>query len=67
MGKIDGIYKEIRNSFAHDRGEIEINRLEEYTSLFKCIPMKIESSTGELLSQAEFCLSFLRDITTFFK
>jgi len=64
--KIDGIYRGIRNVIAHDGGEIEINRLEEYTSLFEGIPMKINSSTGELLPQAELCLSFLRDITKFF-
>ncbi|EJR56562.1 hypothetical protein IIM_00494 [Bacillus cereus VD107] len=64
--KIDGVYREIRNIIAHDGGEIEINRLEEYTSLFEGIPMKIKSSTGELLPQAELCLSFLMDITNFF-
>lgn len=64
--KIDEVYREIRNLFAHDGGEISIDKLEEYTTLFEGIPLKIKKSTGELLPQAELCFSLLKDITSFF-
>lgn len=63
--KIDGVYRKIRNIIVHDGGEIEREKMDEITSLFEGMPIKI-SSTGELLPQKELCFFFLKDITVFF-
>ncbi|MGJ7912632.1 hypothetical protein [Neobacillus sp. LXY-1] len=64
--KIDSVYREIRNIIAHDGGEIEKDKIDESTTLFKGMPIEIKESTGELLLHKELCLSFLKDITSFF-
>lgn len=65
-GRLNGVYREIRNSIVHDGGEIKDGKLEDYTLLTKIFPFKIDKSTSELLLEKEMCLLYLKDQANFF-
>ncbi|WP_409174830.1 hypothetical protein [Brevibacillus fortis] len=63
---ISGVYRELRNSFAHNGGIIREQGIQKMKEKISDLPVSLNERHGELKLEKEFCYKFIKDARIFF-
>jgi hypothetical protein len=64
--QINKVYREIRNAFAHNQGEIDEEMLAQIQEGIKNLKCSIDNQTDEVKLEKAFCFEFIQTIEAFF-